>query len=185
LPVNIFGQGAKAKVEDQQYSLPPNVVKLSGFLENDIQNSIEHWNKGVVRSGCMFYRHTQDLELRKILDETVGDILTAQRPNGSISCTEVENQPGNKNGDMMERKCTMLAMEEYYDWVNPDTKVLESLKKQADCLIAQIGNPPKTQITELGWSANGIESSTFWHAPKTWTRITISRSQSKPIKSVW
>jgi DUF1680 family protein len=183
----LFGQGTKAKVEDQQHPLPAGAVKLSGFLDNDIQNSIEHWNKGVVpyaeladlfrdkrklfatgcmwglavRSGCMFYRYAPDAELKKILDETVADLLSTQRSNGSISCTPVNKQPGNRDGDMMERKCVMLGLEEYYDWVNPDPKVLESLKKQGDCLIAQIGDPPKTPITRLGWSATGIESSTL------------------------
>jgi DUF1680 family protein len=55
----------------------------------------------------------------------------------------------------------MLGMEEYYEWVNSDPQVLESLRKQADCIIEQIGNPPKTKITERGWSATGIESSTL------------------------
>ena len=33
--------------------------------------------------------------------------------------------------------------------------------RQADCLIEQIGDAPKTPITELGWSPNHIESSTL------------------------
>jgi hypothetical protein len=95
LPVQIFAQGTIAKVEDRQTPLSPNAIKLSGVLENDIQNSIEHWNKGVVpyaafvdffrngksyfaigemrgkavRSGCMFYRYTQAPELKKILSK--------------------------------------------------------------------------------------------------------------------
>jgi DUF1680 family protein len=180
-------QVASAKVEDRQYPLPPGAVRLSGFLENDIQNSIEHWNKGVVpyagfvdffrngrrqfalgemwgkavRSGCMFYRYTQDPELKRILEATVKDILTTQQSNGSISCVRINQQPDGGGGDLWERKYVMLGMEEYYAWVNPDPEILESLKKQADCIIAQIGNPPKAEITKLGWSPTGIESSTL------------------------
>jgi DUF1680 family protein len=187
LHVPAFGQGAKAKVEDKQYPLPPNAVRLSGFLENDIQNSVEHWNKGVVpyakfvdffrkgrrqfalgemwgkavRSGCMFYRYTQDPELKRILDATVKDILSTQQSNGSISCVRANRQPDSRGGDLWERKYVMLAMEEYYEWVNPAPEILESLKKQADCVISQIGDPPKTRITSQGWSATGIESSTL------------------------
>jgi DUF1680 family protein len=187
LHTGAFCQGASAKVKDQQYPLPPGAVRLSGFLENDIQNSIEHWNKGVVpyaefvdffrngrrqfalgemwgkavRSGCMFYRYTQDPELKRILEATVKDILSTQQSNGSISCVRINQQPDGGGGDLWERKYVMLGMEEYYAWVNPDPKVLESLKKQADCIIAQIGNPPKAEITKLGWSPTGIESSTL------------------------
>ncbi|MDR2773323.1 MAG: glycoside hydrolase family 127 protein [Tannerella sp.] len=167
---------------DRQTVLPPGAIRLKGYLENDIQNSIVHWNKGVVpydefvrffrngtpqfalgemwgkavRSGCMFYRYTQDPELKKILDATVKDMLTTQRPNGSISCTPEDKQPGNENGDLWERKYVMLGMEEYYEWVSRDPAVLESLKRQAACIIAQVGHAPKTEITDLGWSAVNI-----------------------------
>jgi DUF1680 family protein len=172
------------KIKDVQLPLPPHAIKFSGYLENYIQNSVEHWNKGVVpysafvdffrtgrpmfalgemwgkavRSGCMFYRYTQDPELKNILEKTVQDMLSTQQPNGSISCVPVEKQPDGPNGDLWERKYVMLGMEEYYAWVNPDPTVLESLKKQADCIIAQIGNPPKTNILEQGWSPTGVES---------------------------
>ena len=183
IPVQIFAQGASAKVEDQQYPLPPKAVKLSGFLENAIQNSIEHWNKGVVpyaafvdffrngksyfaigemwgkavRSGCMFYRYTHDPELKRIMRETVEDILTTRRSNGRISCEQVNLQPNDPGGDLWERKYVMLAMEEYYDWVEADPRVLKSLQEQADCIIDQIGYAPKRSILDQGWSATGIE----------------------------
>jgi DUF1680 family protein len=198
LHTGAFSQVVSTKVEDQQYPLPPGAIRLSGFLENDIQNSIEHWNKGVVpyaefvdffrngrrqfalgemwgkavRSGCMFYRYTHDPELKRILEATVKDILTTQQSNGSISCVRVNQQPDGGGGDLWERKYVMLGMEEYYQWVNPDPKVLESLMKQADCIIAQIGNPPKAEITKLGWSPTGIESSTLLEPFMRLYRIT-------------
>jgi DUF1680 family protein len=187
LPLQVSGQGAGVKVEDLQYPLSPGSVRLSGFLENDIQKSIKHWNKGVVpyaamadffrngrpqfalgemwgkavRSGCMFYRYTQDAELKQILEATIKDILGTQQSNGSISCVRINQQPDGRGGDLWERRYVMLGMEEYYEWVSPDPAVLESLKKQADCIISQIGDPPKTPITSQGWSATGIESSTL------------------------
>lgn len=187
LPVYIFGQTTNKTVDDQQIPLPPNSILLSGFFENYIQNSIEHWNKGVVpysdfvnffrngrhqfalgemwgkavRSGCMFYRYTQDSELKRILEATVKDILTTQQSNGSISCVGINQQPDGPGGDLWERKYVILGMEEYYEWVNHDPVVLESLKKQADCIISQVGNPPKASILEQGWSATCVESSTL------------------------
>lgn len=171
-----------AQVRDQLTPLPPNSIRLSGYLENDIQNSIKHWNKGVlpyakfanffrngreqfalgemwgkaVRSGCMFYRYTQDPELKAIMDATVKDILSTQQANGSISCTPAKEQPDGERGDLWERKYVMLGLEEYYEWVNSDPIVLESLKKQADCIIDQIGAAPKKEIVDLGWSATNI-----------------------------
>ena len=185
---------APAQVKDLLTPLPPNSIHLSGYLDDDIQKSITNWNKGAipytkfvdffrngrpqfalgemwgkaVRSGCMFYRYTQDPELKRMMDETVNDLLTTQRPNGSISCVPPDRQPDGPSGDLWERKYVMLGLEEYYEWVNPDPAVLESLIKQADCIIAQVGKAPKKEITDLGWSAVNtgyeachIESSTL------------------------
>ena len=193
-PSKLFAPPLSAQVKDQLIPLPPNSIHLSGTLEDDIQNSIAHWNKGVVpysrfvdffrhgrqkfalgemwgkavRSGCMFYRYTQDPELKQILDATVKDLLSTQRANGSISCTSPDRQPGGQDGDLWERKYVMLGLEEYYEWVNSDPAVLESLIRQADCIIAQVGKAPKKEITDLGWSATNtgyepchIESSTL------------------------
>lgn len=168
---------------DKEIPLPPHSIHLTGHLEGYIQNSIANWNKGrlpyhefvnffrsqaapqfalgemwgkAVRSGCMFYRYTKDPELKTILDKTVQDLLSTQNENGSISCTPVDQQPGGVNGDLWERKYVMLGLEEYYQWVNPDSTVLNALKKHADCIIDQIGHAPKTEIVDLGWSATNI-----------------------------
>ncbi|MDR2148278.1 MAG: glycoside hydrolase family 127 protein, partial [Tannerella sp.] len=171
-----------AQVKDQLIPLPPNSIHLSGYLEEDIQKSMENWNKGAVpyekfvdffrngrpqfalgemwgksvRSGCMFYRYTQDPELKRIMETTVNDLLTTQRSNGSFSCVEPEKQPDGPSGDLWERKYVMLGLEEYYEWVNKDPKVLKALIRHADCIIDQVGKAPKTEITDLGWSATNI-----------------------------
>ena len=168
---------------DKEIPLPPNSIQLTGHLEGYIQNSIANWNKGrlpydefvnffrthaapqfalgemwgkAVRSGSMFYRYTKDPELKTILDNTVQNLLSTQNENGSISCTPVDQQPGSENGDLWERKYVMLGLEEYYQWVNPDSTVLNALKKHADCIIDQVGHAPKKEIVDLGWSATNI-----------------------------
>jgi len=73
----------------------------------------------------------------------------------------VEMQPDSGGGDLWERKYVLLGLEEYYEQVEADPEVLACMVRQADCLISQIGEPPKTPITELGWSPNHIESSTL------------------------
>lgn len=176
-----------SQVKDQQFPLAPNSIKLHGNLENDIQNSLVNWNKGVLpyatfvdlfrvgrtqfavgemwgkatRSASLFYRYTQDPELKTILDETVKDLLSTERPNGSISCSPIEKQPESATGDIWERKYVMLGLMDYYDWVNHDPAVLQSLIRQADCVIDQVGRAPKSPINQMGWSSEKIESSTI------------------------
>lgn len=173
-------QKNKEVIEDTFYPLPAGAVKLDGFFEEYIQNSIQHWNMGdlpydrfadffrngrpkfalgemwgkAVRSGCMFYRYTHDPQLKQIMDETVSDLLTTQRENGSISCVEIDKQP--EESELWERKYVMLGLQEYYEWVNPDSRVLYALIKQADNIISLIGPAPKTEIVDVGWSATNI-----------------------------
>lgn len=175
------------KVHDAIRPLPAGAVRLDGFFENDIRNSIDHWNKGVVPyaamvdffrngrsqfalgemwgkavcSGCMFYRYTADPELKEILSQTVKDLLSTVRPNGSISCVPPEKQPDGPGGDLWERKYVLLGLDRYYDLVEADPAVLRAMTDQADCIIEQVGEPPKVPITSLGWSPNHIESSTL------------------------
>jgi DUF1680 family protein len=189
--VVLFAQDGSL-VKDVQTPLPPNSIHFTGYLESKIQNSLEHWNKGnlpysqfveffrqgrpqfalgemwgkAVRSGAMFYRYQPDPELKQILDATVKDMLSTQRENGSISCVPPDQQP--ETSDLWERKYVLLGFEDYYEYVNQDPAVLESLVKQADALIAVVGEAPKKSILDVGWSAtnvgkapNHIESSTL------------------------
>jgi DUF1680 family protein len=171
---------------DQFTPLKANSIHFTGYFEDYIQNSIGHWNKGVVpyagfvekfrsgreffaqgemwgkamRSGCMFYRYTQDPELKKILQASVNDLLSTTRENGSISCSPVSKQPDGPGGDLWERKYVLLGLDEYYMQVDRDPRVLKAMIDEADCMIDQIGPQPKVSITDQGWSPNHIESST-------------------------
>ena len=139
---------------------------MSGYLEEYIQKSINNWNKGklpyhefvnffrthaapqfalgemwgkAVRSGCMFYRYTADPELKEILSQTVKDLLSTVRPNGSSSCVPPEKQPDGPGGDLWERKYVLLSLDRYYDQVEADPAVLRAMTDQADCFIVQVG----------------------------------------------
>lgn len=168
--------------------LPPHAIRLSGYLEEPIQRSINNWNKGkipydkfaemfrsgrkqfalgemwgkAVRSGCMFYRYTQDPELKRIMSATVKDLLTTRRPNGTISCVPPEKQPDGTGGDLWERKYVLLGLEAYYDYVDQDPAVLAAIKSQADGILTQIHLLGKVKrIVDFGWSPNNVESSTL------------------------
>ncbi len=179
--------GKHDTVVDRFTPLPANSIHFVGYLEQDIRHSMENWNKGAVpydslvevfrsgrsffaqgemwgkavRSGSMFYRYTQDPELKQILKETVMDLLTTTRENGSISCTEISKQPDGPGGDLWERKYVLLGLHGYYTHVEADPAVLLAMTNQADCIVEQIGPPPKIRIVYLGWSPNHIESSTL------------------------
>ena len=170
---------------DRLTPLAPGNLKLTGYFENDIQNSLTHWNKGVlpyakiadffrngraqfalgemwgkaVLSGAMLYRYTGDQQLKAILQATVKDILTTVRENGSISCVPVNEQPDGKGGDLWERKYVLLALTAYYTYLEATPEVLEAMKGEANSIVDQIGDAPKHDILEQGWSWNGIESS--------------------------
>jgi hypothetical protein len=167
--------------------LAPGAVTLNGGLDRVIRKSIDGWILGdvpyhdfarmfkegrpkfatgemwgkFVRSGCMFYRYTLDEAIKARMKECVAEILAAERENGSISCSPVEAQPDGRGGDLWERKYVMLGLEGYYADVERDAAVLESLKRQADAVISQIGPPPKTDVRDQGWSPNHVESSTL------------------------
>ncbi len=172
---------------DRLLPLPPGSVRFTGFLQEPIENSLAHWNKGVVpyaafvqlfrtgrsffaqgemwgkavRSGCLFYRYNADPALGLMLRETVADLLSARRANGSFSCSEISAQPDGPGGDLWERKYVLLALDDYYRHVEADPAVLAAMVGHADCVLAQVGPPPKARIVDQGWSPNHIESSTI------------------------
>jgi DUF1680 family protein len=178
-------QAQNMKVHDVFAPLPAGSIHFTNYFENDIQNSINNWSKGVVpykklvefyrtgrpqfalgemwgkavRSGSMFYRYSRDAQLKEILHNTVKDLLTTVRSNGSISCAPVDKQPDGNGGDLWERKYVLLALSQYYNQVEADPAVLEAMKREALSIIDQVGEPPKVDINSLGWSVNHIESS--------------------------
>ena len=175
------------RVADQLSPLPAGAVRLTGYFNRFIRRSLENWNMGVVpyagfvrmfrqgramfaqgemwgkavRSGALFYRYTGDAGLKDCLRKTVADLLSCRRPNGSISCSPPEAQPDGPGGDIWERKYVLLGLDEYYEQVERDPAVLDAMIAHADCILEQVGPPPKTRIVDLGWSPNHIESSTI------------------------
>ena len=176
-----------ASAADKFSPLPSGEIALNGGLERDIRKSIDGWILGdvpyhdfsrlfregrpkfatgemwgkFVRSGCMFYRYSHDEAIKERMKECVLEILAAERENGSISCSPVAAQPDGRGGDLWERKYVMLGLEGYYVDVERDTAVLESLKRQADAIISQVGASPKVDVRDQGWSPNHVESSTL------------------------
>lgn len=187
MPITAFANDGLKKVDDKIEPLPAGNVRLIGYFENDIQNSIDHWVKGVmpyegvieffrtgrerfalgempgkaIRTNSLLYRYTQDPELKELTRNVVYSLMATAKSNGSISCTPVDRQPGDGDGDLWERKYVLLGLSQYYMDVEKDPKVLEAMEKEAASVMDQVGPAPKKSVTELGWSSNNIESSSI------------------------
>ena len=186
LCASVFAQGQR-KVENVMEPLPSGAVTLTDYFENDIRKSVENWAKGVmpydsvveffrtgrkqfalgemvgkaIRTNALMYRYTRDEELRELTKDVVYSLIGTMKPNGSISCTAVENQPGGTDGDIWERKYVLLALSQYYLDVDQDPKVLDAMEKEAASVMTQIGPQTGVSIKDFGWSDNHIESSTI------------------------
>ena len=175
------------KVEDALEPLPAGSVKFDGYFDDDIRNSIDHWVNGVMpydkvidyfvkgrpkfalgefigkslRTNSLLYRYNGDPALKELTKSLVYKLMATQKSNGSISCTAIEDQPGDRDGDIWERKYVMLGLLQYYTDVEQDLRVLSVLEQEAKSVIDQVGPAPKKGINQLGWSSTNIESSSI------------------------
>ena len=184
LLVSVSAYAQNVKVEDVITPLADHSIQLTNYFDHDIHNSIDHWNKGVVpydklmdfyrvgrpkfalgemwakaiRSGSMLYAYTKDEELKQILKSSVEKVFGLVRSNGALACVPVEKQPDGKGGDLWERKYIMLGLSQYYAHVEEDPRVLKLMIAEANSILDQIGDAPKTSIRTQGWTRSGIES---------------------------
>ncbi len=180
-----WGQGVK--VHDVLVPLPGGNVQMDGYLDDAIMLSQENWAKGVmpydavleffksgrskfalgempgksIRTNSLLWRYTRDSQLRQLTKDYVYSLIATAKENGSISCTPVDQQPGDGDGDIWERKYVLLGLSQYYLDVEKDPVVLEAMEKEASSVMDQIGPAPKKPVTELGWSSTNIESSSI------------------------
>ncbi|MCR5463609.1 MAG: glycoside hydrolase family 127 protein [Bacteroidales bacterium] len=180
-----WGQGVK--VHDVLVPLLGGNVQMDGYLDDAIMLSQENWAKGVmpydavleffksgrskfalgempgksIRTNSLLWRYTRDSQLRQLTKDYVYSLIATAKENGSISCTPVDQQPGDGDGDIWERKYVLLGLSQYYLDVEKDPVVLEAMEKEARSVMDQIGPAPKKPVTELGWSSTNIESSSI------------------------
>lgn len=113
----------------------------------------EFWGK-LIRGAILMAYTTGDQELTEILRETIYDMISTQDPNGCISTTAPENQPG--TWDMWGRKYVLWGFLRYYQYLDRDPRVLEAACKLADHIMTQMGPAEGAlPVTEVG-SHNGM-----------------------------
>ena len=135
--------------------------------ENDGAWRCEFWGK-VIRPAITCAYMTDDQQLKKIIDESVADILGSQTPDGCISSYPYELQL--KDWDIWGRKYSLLGLIRYYELLNHDPAILEACCRALDYFISQVG-PDKKDILACGLHT-GLAASSILGAVVSMWRLT-------------
>ena len=115
----------------------------------------------LMRAACLIYRYTEDDRLRAVIDSAAADMISVQGADGQISTAPEYEQPNGSGGaDLWERKYVLLGMWEYY-LATGSAAALDCMTRLALYTASQVGDPPKTRVTDTGWAFYGIESSSI------------------------
>lgn len=122
----------------------------------------EYWGK-MMRGAAMTYAYTKNPELYHVMEKTVCDMIDSADQDGRISSYDRSHEFD--GWDMWSRKYVMLGMQ-YFMEVCTDTslneRIIESMKKQADYIIARIGSEDgKLPITSATRHWRGLNSSSI------------------------
>lgn len=127
---------------------------------DDLGWRCEYWGK-MMRGACLTYMHTGDKELYAVLDETVRDLLTAQREDGRFSTYPADNDL--KGWDIWGRKYVITGFLHFYRICKDEAlkaQILEALYRHADALIREVGpGEGQTRITYTSDWWEGVNSS--------------------------
>lgn len=123
--------------------------------ETDKRWRCEFWGK-IVRSTIRSWRARPDDELKKIIDDTVQDIMSTQSENGCISSYPEELQT--TDWDVWGRKYVILGLARYCHLIDNREDVRAAMVACLDHLATQVG-PGKKTMVESGHHAGMAPSS--------------------------
>ena len=125
----------------------------------------EYWGK-CMRGAAFVYSYTKNPELYEILKKTVLDMIASGRESdgGRISSYALSHEYC--HWDIWSRKYVLLGMQYFYEICEDEAlreKIVESMKIQADCIMAKIGprEEGKTPITKATPHWRGLNSSSL------------------------
>ncbi len=171
---------------DRQFDLPAGSVRLTGVFDEKIRLVVEgtlkqvdmhavadyfrntmdmfatgeFWGK-LMRAACMALAYTDDPDLRTIVETSAQDMLSLQSADGCLSTVPCDKQPNGTHGsDLWERKYVLMGLLAYYE-LSGSKEALDACVRLVRYTNHQIGDAPKTPITETGWAFAGIESSSI------------------------
>ena len=136
----------------------------------------EYWGK-MMRGASLVYSYTKNEKLYDILAETVRDMIESADESGRISSYGADHEFD--GWDLWCRKYVLLGMEYFLDICKDKTlynDVVNSMKRQADYIIAHIGDEDgKTAITSATRDWNGLNSSSILESIVRLYNITNER----------
>ena len=120
----------------------------------------EYWGK-MMRGGCLVLRTTGDEKLAGILRDSVLDLLSRQRPDGSFRT--YGDKEALHGWDVWSRKYVLTGLLHYYEICDDAAlkeRVLTAAKEHTDALTAVVG-PGKVEICEASAHWLGVNSASF------------------------
>lgn len=96
----------------------------------------EFWGK-MIRGAILLAYTTQDAELKKLIKETVYDIISTQDENGCITAVAEKNQPG--LWEVWGRKYVLMGLTRYCQYIEKDPVVVDACRREVDHLMEQLG----------------------------------------------
>ncbi|MBQ7698997.1 MAG: glycoside hydrolase family 127 protein [Clostridia bacterium] len=161
--VKIYGElDNRIKAVTDGLFLKLDMTALTDYFRNklDVFAAGEFYGK-IMRAACLICKYSGDERLRKVVDSAAADMMSIQDCDGDISTAPKQKQPnGSCGSDLWERKYVLLGLWEYYSAFGGQN-VIDCMVKLALYTASQVGDPPKTPVTETGWAFCGIESSSI------------------------
>lgn len=118
----------------------------------------EFWGKWMLGAADM-YRYTRSEKLYEKMKTSVEEMIATQQPDGYIGNYAPEYRL--QEWDVWGRKYVMRGLLEWYD-LSGDKAALNAARKEADCLVADLGKAGKS-IVETG-NYRGMASSSILNA---------------------
>ena len=119
----------------------------------------EYWGK-MMRGACLVYRCTADARLYDVLQRAVLSLLDAAEADGRISTYTRETECS--GWDLWCRKYVLTGMLHFCDICRDAAltmRILDSMERHLDCLIARVGpGPGQVEITETSDYWLGVNS---------------------------
>ena len=124
----------------------------------------EYWGK-MMRGAAFVYAYSRDPELYAMLAETVRDMMSAARENEGGRISSYGKDHEFCHWDIWARKYVLLGMQYFYEICDDEelrSEIVESMRRQADCIIAGIGKEEgKKRITRASHHWRGLNSSSL------------------------
>ena len=119
----------------------------------------EYWGK-MMRGAVLTYMHNKDEALYRVLEDTVLDLLSAQREDGRFSTYPADNQLF--GWDLWGRKYVLTGMLHFVRICKSDelkSRILAALCRHADAILDTVGEGEgKVAITETSTFWGGVNS---------------------------